>query len=215
MPRLWSHIGPAMLALSFLSLAASPPNFPKVWSAAPASNLTAIGFDAGTVVTTWNGECVTPATQRMKTVYPVRQATLHPNQPPAICMRPSGCYSILFCLAPLLLLNHAMDLQDEYTVLTLCGERLQYIVDPGSRGGTCAVWPILDEQYRDLCGVCGCPFCIRDTGGRWSSITGSSNESVQWSAEEQGTSVINGARSPSTPQTAKQVLAGEGARLPC
>ena len=118
-----------------------PPNFPIAWSAAPQTNMSNVGFDAGTVGINWFGSCSDPATQRMKTVYP-----------------------------------------DNYTVLTLCAERLQYVVSPNSRGGTCAAWPISNEQAADLCTLCGCPFCLRDTAGMWTSFP-KRDAAVQWSSD--------------------------------
>ena len=62
---------------------------------------------------------------------------------------------------------------DDYSVLTLCDRGVQYIVSPSSRGAGCEVWSITPEQRSSLCdGVCSCPFCVRDTAGRWTTQAG-------------------------------------------
>jgi len=131
----------------------APPGFPATWMASPQTNMTGVGFDAGTVVTDFFGSCVSPETQRMKTVYP-----------------------------------------DQYTVLTLCAERLQFIVSPDSRNGSCAVWGMANEQHAELCTLCSCPFCVRDTNGFWTTKPNgmSSGEGIEWSSNSSETSPITG-----------------------
>lgn len=83
---------------------------------------------------------------------------------------------------------------DGYTVLTLCAEATQFILSPGSRGGKCEAWSMQARERERLCrNACACPFCIRDTGGRWTTAEGGEIQDVTWEAGNvSGSSPISG-----------------------
>jgi len=53
------------------------------------------------------------------------------------------------------------------TVLTRCDLGREFIIDPPSRGGGCTVRVIGKGANPRICEACSCPFCVRDTQGKF------------------------------------------------
>merc|ERR1711907_692016 len=69
---------------------------------------------------------------------------------------------------------------DYYTVLTRCDLGAEFLIAPESRGGGCTRREIGVDVDARICTACGCPFCVRDTNGTFT--TGQGQETVtSWS----------------------------------
>ena len=58
---------------------------------------------------------------------------------------------------------------DFYTVLTRCDLGKEYTIAPASRGGACVARTIGKDVNARICSACGCPFCVRDTNGTYTT----------------------------------------------
>ena len=57
---------------------------------------------------------------------------------------------------------------DFYTVLTRCDLGYEFTIAPASRGSGCSARLIGKDVDKRVCEACACPFCVRDTNGRYS-----------------------------------------------
>jgi hypothetical protein len=53
------------------------------------------------------------------------------------------------------------------TVLTRCDMGYEFIINPPSRGGGCIARVIGRDANARICEACSCPFCVRDTQGKF------------------------------------------------
>ena len=71
---------------------------------------------------------------------------------------------------------------DYYTVLTRCDLGKEYTIAPASRGGACVVKTIGKDVDERICSACGCPFCVRDTNGTYTTGDGVQKTVTAWEA---------------------------------
>ncbi|GMI12603.1 hypothetical protein TrVE_jg1360 [Triparma verrucosa] len=93
---------------------------------------------------------------------------------------------------------------DGYTVISDCSISTRYIIEPSSRGDTCAYTKI--EEGEECDGICGAPFSVRDTSGVW---TFGEDMEIVWGAKTSFTASDNS----TITQHAGSVPRGAGTRL--
>jgi len=72
---------------------------------------------------------------------------------------------------------------DFHSVLTRCDMGYEFILDPPSRGGACHTRVIGRDVDNRICEACSCPFCVRDTQGKFSH-GGKYPSKIVWESKE-------------------------------